>query len=148
MPALVPAKRHVRPSPDNCHLLDQDQNAEPVALGQRPPAPAHLASRSPEAKHRWPNQSDPSPHSRSGECHSSQPHKNAQAHQTAFRCWGCDGGSHGRQAPPANTPLFPQSPPTTKFHPSAVSPTGSRPNQVRQPRQVGNKKIGEGLGRY
>jgi len=30
-------------------------------------------------------------HSRSGECHSSHTHRNAQAHQTGFRCWGCGG---------------------------------------------------------
>ena len=46
--------------------------------------------------------------SRSGECRSSHTHKNAQAPQTASRCWRSGGDSRGKRGRIGNTPPFPQ----------------------------------------
>ena len=83
--------------------------------------------------------------SRSGGCHSSHRHKTAQAHQRAFRCWGCGGDSRGKKAPPGNTPPFPQSRPRAALHPLGFSPTCSQSIRGQPARQGGGgERLGEG----
>ena len=85
-----------------------------------------------------------SPFLRSGGCHSSHTHRNAQAHQTAFHCWGCGGDSRGTQARSGNRPPFPQSRHSIARHPLGVSAAGNRSVQVPPPQRDGRRRLGGG----
>jgi len=85
--------------------------------------------------------------SRSGECHSSHRRKSAQAHQTAFRCWECGGGSRDRRGRLGNTPPFPPPRPTAAPQWVGVSPAGSRSARVQPARRGERRSSGRGAGR-